>query len=108
MLIQIQGLYFNGEVDVTPSLLNQIWDAPESVGGGASRFKTNAGSAWKTEEGWGFSRSGSKPWGWVELHDPNPGQGRVRWSSQPLQLKDQARARGARGALIVDADAQAS
>ena len=104
MKVQIEGRYFGPlALDVTPELLTEMWESPATVGGGATRFRTDAGPCFKTKEGWGFSRSGSKAFGWVNLHDPNPGQGRVRWSSKAIQFEEQAEwgNPGAKGAIVV-------
>ena len=103
MLLKIKSDYNPASIEVTSNLLNQIWDDPESVGGGASYYATNGGSVWRTKEGWGFSRSGSKPWGWIQFHDPRPGRGDTRWDSSPFQTESQAAHKhpAARNAVVV-------
>ena len=99
----IPGYFKTWTIQVTPELLRQIWDAPQTVGGGASTFETHGGTVWRTSQGWGFSRTGSQPWGWVNFHDPNPGRGETRWTSPPFQTEEQAQRQhpGAKKAVLV-------
>jgi len=104
MLFNLKCRFFKEAINVTPEFLEQMWEAPQTLGGGARMFQGNFGDTiWITKQGWGFSRSGSKKWGWVNLNDPNPGQGMVMWESQAIQVQEQSRVGnpGADGALIV-------
>ena len=82
MLVNLKGRYFEVNLEVTSSLLKQIWETPESVGGGAKSFKVAGGTCWRTKSGWGFVRSGSRSFGKVEFTDPMPGRGEHRRCSK--------------------------
>jgi hypothetical protein len=78
------------QVEVTSELLNQIWDNPQQVGGGAKTFRAAGGTCYQTAEGWGFYRIGSRSFGQVWFVDPCPGRGAYKhYHRQGFQLPSQ-------------------